>query len=302
MDTRSTSRLNVFLMLLLISFWGSSFVVVKVALNEGLSPTAIATFRFLIAGALFMAAIMIKKSVSRKYCLSIQPRELPTILLLSLTGVTVFFIAQYTGIRMAGASIAAIFVCLLAPIIISALSVRLLKEKLRRTQIVGIAIAAIGTFIVIVGGGWSAQGGTDFLLGSILLLLTPFLWATYSLLGRRTLEKYDAFLVVAYVNMLGGLFLVPFSVAENSFHMVLGISSIGWVSILFLSVTCSFFGYLIWFHVLKQAGAAATSSFLFIEPVITVIFAVTLFGERVDTSVLGGAFLIFVGVYLVTRR
>jgi drug/metabolite transporter (DMT)-like permease len=89
---------------------------------------------------------------------------------------------------------------------------------------------------------------------------------------------------------------------ERVFHVALGMSSIGWLSILFLSVTCSFIGYLIWFHVLKQAGAAATSSFLFIEPVITVVFAVTLLGERVDASVLGGAFLIFLGVYLVTRK
>jgi drug/metabolite transporter (DMT)-like permease len=48
-------------MLTVILFWGSSFVVVKIALREGLTPIAIATFRFLIAGGLFLIAILIEK-------------------------------------------------------------------------------------------------------------------------------------------------------------------------------------------------------------------------------------------------
>jgi drug/metabolite transporter (DMT)-like permease len=44
-------------MVLLIIFWGSSFVVVKVLLGDGLSPIAVATFRFLVAGVLFLIAL-----------------------------------------------------------------------------------------------------------------------------------------------------------------------------------------------------------------------------------------------------
>jgi drug/metabolite transporter (DMT)-like permease len=44
------SRFNALLMLILILFWGSSFVVVKIALEEGLDPITIATFRFLVFG------------------------------------------------------------------------------------------------------------------------------------------------------------------------------------------------------------------------------------------------------------
>ena len=50
MATRTISPLNTVLMLCLITFWGSSFVVVKATLGEGLTPVAVATFRFLMAG------------------------------------------------------------------------------------------------------------------------------------------------------------------------------------------------------------------------------------------------------------
>ena len=134
------------------------------------------------------------------------------------------------------------------------------------------------------------------------LLLTPLLWATYSLLGKKLMEKYDAFLVVAYVNMIGGLCLLPFSLAENSFHRIASMNQYEWLAILYLSFTCSLMGYYIWFYVLKKVGAAVTSTFLFVEPLITAMFAVTFVGEKLNLLIVAGGLLIFSGVYLVTKK
>ena len=43
-------------------------------------------------------------------------------------------------------------------------------------------------------------------------------------------------------------------------------------------------------------------SFLFAEPLITVVFAVVFINETLSLSVIVGAALIFVGVYLVTAK
>ena len=300
MTTRAIGAFNALLMLTLIIFWGSSFVVVKIALKEGLTPIAIATFRFLIAGALFLFSLVLKKSRQREYRLLVEKKDAPTLFFLALTGVTFFFLAQYTGIRMAGASIAALFVCLLSPILISVFSARILKEQLTIKQIFGIGVAAAGGLIVILGGSLSFPDNADFFLGSLVLLLTPVFWAIYNLSGKKVVGKYDPFLVVSYVTVLGGLCLVPFSLFENTLYQILSLSLHGWLAILFLAVTCSFFGYYTWFYVLKQVGAAVTSSFLFIEPLVTVLLAAAFVGEEIGWSVTAGGFLIFIGVYLVT--
>jgi drug/metabolite transporter (DMT)-like permease len=302
MKTRAISRFDTFLMVTLILFWGSSFVVVKKAFTEGLSPVAIATFRFLIAGGLFLVAILFEKKRRRSFKLLVEKKDFPLLLLLALTGVTFFFTIQYTGIQMASASIAAIFVCLLAPIVLSVLSAMIFKEHLVKRQVFGIGIAALGTFIVIMSGTVSFQSNPEFFFGSLILLSTPFLWATYSLLGKKVMEKYSPFLVVAYVNVLGGLCLIPFSLATNSFHEIFTMSLYGWLAILFLSVTCSLIGYYIWFYVIKQVGAAVASSFLFAEPLITALFAITFVGEELSLVILAGGFLIFIGVYLVAKK
>jgi drug/metabolite transporter (DMT)-like permease len=289
-------------MFVLILFWGSSFVVVKMVLMEGLTPIAIATFRFLVAGGLFLFAILLERKRVKDYGLFVEKKDFPRLILLAFTGVTFFFTAQYTGIKMAGASIAAIFVCLLAPIFITLLSAKFFKEHLVKRQVFGVGMAAVGTFIVIMGGSVSLQTNQQFFLGSLILLSTPILWATYSLLGKSMMEKYSPFLVVAYVNIFGGLFLIPISLVEGSFSQIFTMSIHGWMAIMFLAVTCSFLGYYIWFYVIKRVGAAVASSFMFAEPLITALFAVAFVGEELSLFVIVGGCLIFIGVYLVTKK
>jgi drug/metabolite transporter (DMT)-like permease len=294
---------DAFLLIIMILFWGSSFVIVKIALGEGLTPISIATFRFLVAGSLFILALVFNKARNRDYRLSIDKREFPSLVLLALTGVTFFFAAQYTGIKLASASLAAILVCFLSPILIAALSAYIYKESLSRRQILGISTAAAGTLVVIAEGSLAfSGGGNQYLTGTLILLCTPALWAIYSLVGKSLIAKHNPFVIVAYVNVLGGIFLVPFSLAENSLTLVFSMSMNSLLAILFLSITCSFIGYSIWFHELNHVKAAVTSSFLFVEPLVTVTFAIVFIGEKMSIFTILGALLIFFGVLLVSAK
>jgi drug/metabolite transporter (DMT)-like permease len=173
---------------------------------------------------------------------------------------------------------------------------------LSKRQLLGIGVASIGTLAVVVGGTLELEGNLSFFLGSIILLTTPLLWAAYTLLGKKIMQKYDPFLIVAYVNVLGGLFLVPFSLVENSFNNIFVLNGQEWLALLYLAFTCSLIGYFIWFYMIKRSSAAATSSFLFAEPLVTVAFAAMFIREEVTPFAVGGGLLIFIGVFLITRK
>ncbi len=303
MANNKIGSFDFFLMLCLIIFWGSSFVVVKALLLQGLTPIAIATFRFLVAGVLFLVTLVVMKVRRPLSVVLFEGKDTLVFVGLSLVGVTFFFIVQYVGIELADASVAAILVCFLSPILIALLSMRIFNESLKKKQFLGLAVAGIGTLLVITGGTMDFGGSNPtFLFGSLILLLTPILWASYTLGGKRLIEKYSPFLVVAYVSIIGGLFLIPFSLAENSLQGILTLSLQAWGAILYLAVTCSFVGYFIWFHVMSRVKAAVTSSFLFAEPLVTVLFATVFIGENITPPLLVGGFLIFIGVLLITRK
>lgn len=61
METKGISLFNAFLMFILILFWGSSFVAVKMVLMEGLSPIAIATFVFLLQAGFSLLRFCLKE-------------------------------------------------------------------------------------------------------------------------------------------------------------------------------------------------------------------------------------------------
>lgn len=300
MKTREITPLNAFLMMVLITFWGSSFVVVKIALREGLTPISIATFRFLIAGGLFQALMFVGKNLGHKYTTP-GLKDFPKMMFLSLSGVTFFFAAQYTGIQMAGATIASILVCLLSPIFITVLSIVLFGDKLNKRQYVGVGVAAIGTFTVIAGSALGIQGNEQFVLGGLVLLSTPILWTGYTLLGKKVMKKYHPLVVVAWVTSVGGLFLFPISVVENSLQQLFTMNLASWLAILYLSITCTLLGYYIWLHVLKQVKAAVTSAFLFAEPLVTGMLAIASVGEKITVFIFAGGVLVLLGVYLVTQ-
>jgi drug/metabolite transporter (DMT)-like permease len=302
MEKSQISLPNIILMLFLITFWGSSFVVVKAILGEGLTPIAIATYRFLIAGCLFLIVLSLNRIKNRNHRILVERKDSPTLIVLAFSGVTIFFIAQYTGIQMANASIAAILVCLLSPVLISLFSMYIFKETLSKTQLLGIGTASLGTLTVILGGTPNLEANLTFLLGSLILLSTPLLWTLYTIIGKNIMQKYNPFLIVAHVNILGGLFLIPFSITEGSFQNILILTSQQWLAIFYLASTCSLLGYFIWFYVMKHSTAAATSSFLFVEPIITVLFAALLIKEEVTLFAIIGGLLIFIGVFLITTR
>ena len=62
---------------------------------------------------------------------------------------------------------------------------------------------------------------------------------------------------------------------------MLGLSVEGWISIIFLGLACSGLAYVFWYDALLEAGASQVASFLYLEPIVTVVVAATRIGERV---------------------
>ena len=57
------------------------------------------------------------------------------VLIASITGISFFFFAQYSAIQLIGPSLPSLFVCLLAPVIISIFAVIFFKEKFTKIRL-----------------------------------------------------------------------------------------------------------------------------------------------------------------------
>lgn len=285
-------NLLIALLLILVSFvWAGSFIVVNITTKE-IDPVSLGFLRFLVATPLMFLLLF-----TRKKNLSIPKKEIPWLIVLGLTGVTLLYLFQFVGIDYTNASTSAVLINTNV-IFIALLSGLFLHETLTSIRITGIALSFLGVIVIMFSTiAWNEFAFTNlFFVGCLLMLLSALCWALYSFVGKRLLENYDGIVITTYAFALGTVFYLPF-VATSLVPVLQHTSLNGWLAVLYLSLVCSVFGYLGWYYALKHTDASKAAVFLNFIPLFTIIMSFFL-GEPLTVFFLLGAILIICGVYL----
>ena len=285
--------IGIYLLLVIVSvLWGGSFVVVKDA-TLVVSPINLAFIRFLFASPIMLTLLLVYKKPKR-----VAIRDLGWVALLGLTGVTLLYLLQYTGIYLTNASNASVLINTNV-LFIAILSTIFLKEKISVKRALGIATAFFGVFIVTAGYSFSINGGGLF--GSLLVVLSAFCWAVYSIVGKHLMRRYDDFTLNTYAFVLGTLFFLPFLDLNQMENLLLVDFSKVWFSIFYLSILCSAFGYTVWYYGLSKMDASKTAVFLNLIPLSAILFSVFFLHEVLTIQFIIGALLILSGVYITQK-
>lgn len=276
--------------------WGASFIATKIAVGEIL-PVTVVWMRFAI-GIVILGAL----TFARKQFALIAGKELAYFAVLGFLGIAFHQWLQSTGLLTAQATTTAWLVAV-TPVFIAILGATVLKEKLRRWQIVGIALAAVGVLLVVSRGDFSTlavgQFGTP---GDMLVLISSANWAVFSIASRQGLQRHPAGRMMFYVMTLGWLITSVQFFAGVGFADIANLTQQGWIAVLFLGIVCSGLAYIFWYDALQIIPASQVGVFLYVEPIVAVIVAAAILNEPFGlVAMLGGA-TILVGVWLVNRK
>ncbi len=274
--------------------WAGSFVAVRMTVKE-ISPVDLGFLRFLVATPFMVLILLLSKKETR-----LPAKELLSLSVLGLTGVTLLYIFQFIGIEYTTASTSAVLINTNV-IFIVLLSATFLKEKFPLRKSAGIALSFVGVLVVIFAQmtNESIAFSNVFLIGCIFIILSAFCWAIYSIVGKRLLDKYDPFTVTTYAFVLGTIFFLPVVLPDIT-DVIQGVSFNGWMAILYLALICSVFGYVAWYYALSRIEAGRAAVFLNLIPLFTIV--ISFFTGEIPTFIfLIGAILIIYGVYLTQK-
>ena len=281
------------LAILTIAIWGVTFVNTKVLLQHGLQPMEIFLLRFIVAYLCIW-------TISPKKVRSLSWSDEGLFFILGLVGGTVYFVAENTALGHTYVNNVAFIVCT-APLITMLLAILFMKSvKATASLIIGSVIALIGVGVVVYNGHFVLKLSP---IGDMLALAAAFSWAIYSLVIKKVSSQYCAVFITRKVFFYGILTVLPlFLLKPWCFPMENLLQPTIWMNLLFLSVVASFLCFLWWSVAVKKIGALATSNYVYLNPITTMMASALFLQEPMTLMAYTGSALILLGVFIANRK
>lgn len=216
--------------------------------------------------------------------------------LCGLFGVTANQLMFFSGLELTS-TIHASIIMVTSPIIVSILSIIVLKEKLKTYRAVGILIGLTGAVIIIFNN--NSVNEVSGLTGDFLIFLNATSFGLYLILVKPLMSKYSPITVVKWVFTFGLIGVIPFGIYDfNKINWEMSndiILKIGFV-ILFTTFLC----YLFNIYGIKYVSPTVVSTYIYLQPVLASLIAVINGKEQLEIVSVLCSLLIFGGVYLVS--
>ncbi|MBW2604791.1 MAG: DMT family transporter [Deltaproteobacteria bacterium] len=287
----------VYLKLILTAiFWGGTFIAGRVVAKD-VGPFSAAFFRFFIASVFL---VLFTYKIEGKLPV-LQKRQIIPVFLLGITGVFLYNVFFFKGLKIIHAGRAAVIIAG-NPIFITLFSAYLFKEKLSLIKVSGIILSVSGAVIVISKGSFNeiVIGGVGW--GEIFIFGCVLSWVAYSLIGKAVMDRLSPLAAVSYSSVIGTFFLFFPAIFEGALINFRHYHIVSWVSMFYLGFFGTVIGFVWYYEGIKKIGPMKASLFINFVPISAVVMAFFILDEPITLSLVIGTLLVCSGVYLTNKR
>jgi drug/metabolite transporter (DMT)-like permease len=266
--------------------WGCSYLLIKIAVDGGMTAPDVAWLRVAIA-ALILAA------VSWRLMPGLRGRW-RWIVAYAVAEISIPFPLIAAGEVHVASSLAAIIIASV-PLIVAVLSLRFdPSERPTPIRAVGLAVGFTGVIALV---GIDVAGSGAEVVGALAVLVGAVGYAIGPMLVKLGMQGLDSRAVMGASLLVATVILAPFAAVDTpSRAPTLG----AWAAVAALGAFCTAMAFVIYTVLIREVGTGRATVITYINPLVAVILGVTLLGERPGPSALGGLVLILVGSWLST--
>ncbi|KTG10193.1 hypothetical protein AUR64_11440 [Haloprofundus marisrubri] len=276
------------------SLWGGMYVVSKWTFTA-IPPLTLGFLRVAV-GALVLFV------VARRRGVGVAREDYGRFV--ALGGCVALTIAtQFVGTELTNASQASLLT-VLTPVFTVLLGVAVLGERLTTKKASGMALAVVGTLLVVAGQYDLSGLATGNLAGLVALVAASAAWAGYTVWGVPVVHRYSALTAATYATVAATPMLAVFSVVElavvgvPSADAVLSLSALAAVA--YLGVASTALAWYLWYKGLEYVGAGTVAVFFFAQSVVGAALGAALLSEPIGPAFLLGGVVMAVGVVVVS--
>ena len=276
--------------------YGLNHTVAKNVMPVYIGPYAFILLRVIGASLLFWTVSLFIKSEK------IDKKDWPRIILCAFLGMVINMLAFFKGLELSTPVNSSVMITL-SPIVVFIFSAILLKEKIQSMKAFGIISGFVGALILVLYTAKTGENAPNIPLGNFLFIVNSFAYGLYLVLVKPLISKYNIITLLKWLFLLGVIMNFPVTIS----HFL----EVEWTSLplkeavipmLFVVIGTTFFTYLFNAYALTKLTASSLSSFIYLQPIVGIVFAISTKSDSLSLVSLAGMILIFIGIYLVTKR
>lgn len=259
-----------------------------------ISPQAFVFFRVFGAGIMFWGfhAFFIKEAIARK--------DIPYFILCAFIGIVLAQNTFMMGLEKTPTINASLLVST-TPILVAIFSIFLLKEKLTNNKLIGLILAATGTFILLFSKG-QFELSNDYFIGNLLIFLNAICYGLYLVLIKPLLRKYHPLTVIKWVFTLAAPFILILSCEELTQIQWQAFTPYAWIGLVYVVVFATFFTYSFNAYAIKVLTPVIAGLYLYLQPFLTTVISVAFGKDHITVYKIIAGIFILGGLYYAIRK
>jgi drug/metabolite transporter (DMT)-like permease len=274
--------------------YGLNFAIAKSVMPVWIRPLALVSFRSLLTASMFWITSLFLPYEK------VSKRDLLYLFGCSFLGVVINQILFLAGLALT-TPINSSIIMAINPVAAFVFTAIILKEKISLIRGAGLAVGLAGILLLILHEGRPDLSSSTF-VGNIFTLINTLSWALFTVLIKKMLEKYRPVTVMKWVFTFGMLTNIPAGYHQWSTLDWAGIPFNAWAGIAFIVIFATYLGYLLITFGLKRLSPTIVSGYTYTQPIVAAIVASLIGLDTISILKIFSAFLIFAGVFLVSRQ
>ena len=278
-------------------FWSGTVVANRVAVEsiDGLSAGA---FRSMLAGFIGLGIALAFRLPFPK-----QTKYRWLLLFSGWMNFAIWPMILSVGISLANASHAALIMALL-PVTTGLIAAVVNRTRPKPGWWLGAAIAIAGSVLLIVFTR-PAQDLTlspTYLVGDLVILLGVSLCSAGYVAGAKLSPVIGSWSSTFYGLGAALLLLIPMMLILYPRTNWGAVTTDSWMAVAWLTLLSSLAGYALWFLAMDRGGIARIAVFQFLQPVLSVLAAAVILGERITWTIVAAGAAILLGTWIAQRN
>lgn len=272
----------------LAALWGSSFVFIKIAVDD-IAPATQTAYRTILSVALLWVIFMIIRKP--------LPRDGRTVLLIFLSGmfgVALPFLLISWGQTVVAPGLTAIFMAIMPLATLLVAHVATKDEKFTANKLVGVLLGVLGVALLVGPTLLSALGGDLLHQGAILA--ASCCYAVNAVITKFLLHVPKAPLITLTITF-ALLPIVPFALwQDGGFHLDYELSAL--LAVALLAIVHTVFAAFVLLLIIQRQGATFFSQINLLVPIFGVLWAFLIFSEQPSINAGVALIIILTGVFV----